>query len=566
MATEIKIPIPDQTTEEVRIVKWQKGRGDAINKGDIVLEIETDKSVMEVEAVESGVIIKILCGENDMVPVGNVVGFIGQEGEKVDAGATAAPAAAKNPVSNTASPEAAVAPAATNSTATSATEIKIPIPDQTTEEVRIVKWQKGVGETVSKGEIILEIETDKSVMEVEATGSGVILQQLFNESDMVPVGNVVGYIGQPGAKIEAPVQEKTPVEITPTATTAPTATAATVITSAGETIVKASPVAKKLAAKLGIDLSQVKGTGPNGRIVRDDVENFQTAVPAARTDGRIFASPNARRLARELNVDIDSVTGTGPNGRIVGEDVKKHASSAPATTPEAGPAAGQPVPGTEEPISKMRRAIGANLQMSSRDVPHFNTTMSIDMSQAIEVRTQLNQNREKSRRISVNDLVVKACAVALQEYPAVNSRLTDTSIKYLADINIGIATAIDKGLVVPVLTNADQRNWDDLAQEAKKLAQQARLGKILNAGKGTFTISNLGMFGVDNFTAIINPPESAILAVGATQNTVVDIGGGIGVRPIMKVTLCSDHRVIDGALAAQFLQRMKRYLEEEICT
>jgi pyruvate dehydrogenase E2 component (dihydrolipoamide acetyltransferase) len=250
-------------------------------------------------------------------------------------------------------------------------------------------------------------------------------------------------------------------------------------------------------------------------------------------------------------------------------DVEQYAKTKPAAKaappPAAAvPAAGQPKPGTEVPLTKMRRAIGVNLQKSFRDTPHFNVTMSVDMSRAIEFRTKINEGREKTQRISVNDLVVKACAVALQEYPAVNSRLGEDSISYLADINIGVATAVEAGLVVPVLSNTDKRSWDEIALETKRLAQQARQGKILGAGKGTFTVSNLGMFGVEQFTAIINPPESAILAVGGVKNEVVDIGSGIGVRPIMKVTLCSDHRVIDGVLAAEFLRRVKMYLEDEI--
>jgi len=180
------------------------------------------------------------------------------------------------------------------------------------------------------------------------------------------------------------------------------------------------------------------------------------------------------------------------------------------------------------------------------------------------VRTKLNAGRPKEKRISVNDLAVRAAALALKRYSGVNSRMDENEIHYLKDINVGVATAVEAGLVVPVLTNADERSWDDLAGETKRLALEARAGKIVNAGKGTFTVSNLGMFGVEEFTAIINPPESAILAVGAVKNEVVDIGVGIGVRPMMKMTLCSDHRVVDGALAAQFLRAIKVYLEEEI--
>jgi len=428
-----------------------------------------------------------------------------------------------------------------------ATEIKIPIPDQVTEEVRIVKWHKAEGDAVNKGEVVLEVETDKSVIEVEALGAGVILQRSCVEDDMVPVGEVVGMIGQAGEKVDTS-SSKTVVAAKKVSEAIPQAEVHSNIK------IKATPVAKKMAKKLGVDLGQVTGSGPNGRIVKEDVEAF------AQGGLRIKASPNARRLAKELGVELAELRGSGPAGRIIGIDVRQYAESAP----EAAAAAGQPEPGTSVAITKMRRAIGMVLQGSSRDTPHFNVTVSIDMSRAMKFRTEINEGRAKEKRISVNDLVLRACALALKYYPAANSRFEQDKISYLADINIGVATSVDTGLVVPALVNADKLSWDDMAVETKRLAQQARLGKILNAGKGTFTVSNLGMFGIDNFTAIINPPESAILAVGGIKDEVVAIEGNIGIRPMMKVTLCSDHRIIDGALAAEFLRWVKVYLEEEI--
>lgn len=456
-----------------------------------------------------------------------------------------------------------------------ATEVKIPIPDQTTEEVRVVKWQVAPGDAVKKGQVILEVETDKSVMEVESIADGVLLSQLFSEDDMVAVGETVGFVGEAGEKVEAPAKASEAKGSAPAVTASASApvSAAPAAVAPVDGGTKASPVARRLAGELGIDLSKVAGSGPNGRITKEDVQAFGSAPIAAAPAAvravvpgqRVKASPNAKRLAGELGVDIAMVAGSGPDGRVVGRDVEAFAGSAPAgAAVAAGPAAGQPTPGTSAPLSKMRRAIGINLQTSSRDTPHFNVTMSIEMSRAMAVRGKLNEGRDKSERVSVNDLVVKACAVALERYPAVNSRLYEDRIEYLADINIGIATAVSEGLIVPVMVGADKLSWYEMAQQAKLLASQARAGKIIGAGKGTFTVSNLGMFGVDNFTAIINPPESAILAVGAVKNEVVDIGGGIGVRPIMKATLCSDHRVIDGALAAEFLRWVKVYLEEQI--
>lgn len=432
-----------------------------------------------------------------------------------------------------------------------AKEIKIPIPDQTTEKVRIVSWKKQVGQKINQGEILMEVETDKSVQEVEAMASGTILALYVNVDDMVPVGQVVGFIGEAGEKVEAPAGA---VAAAP-ATAAPAAKAAAVEVPSPS--VSASPVARKLAAQLGVDLGSLAGSGSHGKIMRADVEG---AKPVVGQGGRILASPNARRLAREKGVDLAHLKGSGPGGRIIGRDVL----AAPAGSAKAGPAAGQPQPGTRVALSKMRRAIGVNLQNSFRDIPHFFVQMSVNMGQALAVREELNKGRPKETRVSVNDLVIRAVALALRRFPAVNSRLEEDAVHYLAEVNIGVATALDTGLVVPVLAKADERGWDDLAAEAKRIATEARSGKIVGAGKGTFTISNLGMYGVDCFTAIINPPEAGILAVGAVKNEVVDIGGGIGVRPIMRLTLSSDHRLVDGALAAQFLQAIKKYLEEEI--
>lgn len=485
-----------------------------------------------------------------------------------------------------------------------ATEIKIPIPDQTTEEVRVVKWHKAAGDAVAVGEVVLEVETDKSVIEVEALGAGEVLAQLFAEDDMVPVGEVVGFIGAAGEQVDVPTKaaaQAAPAAAETKPAAAPAAPAPAAAPAAAPAVVdsriKASPVAKKVAARLGVDLSQVKGSGPNGRIVKDDVERFApsgpavaAAVPAATVaavpvairaklvDGRIVASPNAKRLAKELSVDLMQVAGTGPNERVVGADVQKAAAAGTAQSSAAagaavaaavppiptGPAAGQPQPGTEVEVTKMRRAIAVNLQKSSRDTPHFNATMAINMKRAFTFRQQINAGVDKSERVSVNDLVVKACAVALTQYPAVNSRWCETTIKYMGAINIGVATAVPDGLIVPVLTDADQRSWREMAVENKRLVASARQGKVIGMGKGTFTISNLGMYGVDEFTGIINPPEAAILTVGATKDEVVAVDGMIGIQPTMKVMLCSDHRVIDGALAAQFLGAVKLYLEEQI--
>jgi pyruvate dehydrogenase E2 component (dihydrolipoyllysine-residue acetyltransferase) len=439
-----------------------------------------------------------------------------------------------------------------------AVEIKVPIPDQTTEEVRIVAWRKAVGDVVKKGEVVLEIETDKAVMEVESIGDGVILKQLVQVDDMVAVGKVIGFIGVAGEEVAAGEAEPVKTDLKSDEKTS-------VDSNVTRKKVAVTPLARKIAEKTGIDLENIKGTGSHGKVIRKDVEQFSSGSVSSVTlsrEGRLFASPNAKRLAKELGVDLYSVRGTGVDGRIVGKDVQAYAETKPAI--DYSPTAGQPQPGTEVELTKMRRAIGINLQKSFRDTPHFNVTMSIDMTRAMKFRSEINNGKEKSEKVSVNDLVVKACALALRKYPAVNSKFMEDRIKYEADVNVGIATALDTGLVVPVALNTDKLDWKQLAAETKAIIKQAREGKLVGLGKGTFTISNLGMFGVDEFTAIVNPPEAAILAVGGLKQEVVVIDGMIGIRPIMKLTLCSDHRVVDGALAAQFLLAVKHYLEEDI--
>lgn len=555
MAIEVKVPIPDQTTEEVRIVEWKKAVGDSVKRGEVILEIETDKAVMEVESVGEGVLLKQLVMVDDMVPVGQVIGFIGESGEVVDAG-TATAETAKPVTAIAADSDTGKVPAVKLNE--NVREVKIPIPDQTTEEVRIVDWKKSVGDPVKRGEVILEIETDKAVMEVESAGEGVLLQQLVKVDDMVPVGQVIGFIGPKGTKVSTRAQSPAAAKaahgkVVPAATAIPVSSAA------------ASPLAKKIAAKTGVDLDKVKGTGAHGKIMRKDVEGGATVaagLSASVHGGRLFASPNAKRLAKELGVDLSAVTGTGPNNRITGVDVRAYAQQHPVGAVVA--VEGQPVPGTEVELTKMRRAIGINLQNSFRDTPHFNVTMSIDMTRALKFRGDINKGKEKPEKVSVNDLVVKACSIALRKYPAVNSKFLEDRIRYEADVNIGVATAVEAGLIVPVVLNTDKLSWKELAAATKDVVGQARGGKLVGLGKGTFTVSNLGMFGVDEFTAIINPPEAAILAVGGLKDEVVAENGMIGIKPIMKVTLCSDHRVVDGALAAQFLRCIKLYLEEEI--
>jgi pyruvate dehydrogenase E2 component (dihydrolipoamide acetyltransferase) len=382
-------------------------------------------------------------------------------------------------------------------------EVVMPKWGLTMEEGLIGQWLKNEGDEVTKGEPLLEVETEKMANVVESPASGILTQIVHPAGSTIAITDVIAVIGAPGESVsryQATPQAKATESATSEETTTPE--------KASSARIRISPLVKKRVLKLGIDVSQVRGSGPNGRILLEDVENF---------------ARSGQKQDMEETATGDIVT-----------------------------------------ITKMRRAIGKVLQHSFRDTPHFNVTMPIVMTRALEFRQQFNESRPKQEQISVNDLLVKACAMALKQHPAVNSRLEEDHILHLTEINIGIATAIDSGLVVPVLRQADQYDWQTLVAETRRLVQQARAGKVIGAGEGTFTISNLGMFGVEQFTAIINPPESAILAVGGIHNEAVEINGAAVFRPTMKVTLAADHRIIDGSQAAQFLLAIKTYLEEKI--
>jgi pyruvate dehydrogenase E2 component (dihydrolipoamide acetyltransferase) len=379
------------------------------------------------------------------------------------------------------------------------------------EEGLIGQWLKNEGDVVEEGEPLLEVETEKMANVVESPASGTLAQIIHPAGSTIPITDVIAVIAAPGEKVSdcqstQPVSEARTEPATGAQAVEPQAASPGAKTPSRINI---SPMAKKRALKLGVDLSRVKPSGANGRIMMEDIETFVRSSQ--------------------------------------GQKIPESADS-----------------GNCVPLTNMRRAIGQALQHSVRESPHFNVTMPITMSRALEFRKQFNDPLPKEKRISVNDLLIKACAVALKQSPAVNSRLETDHIRHLEEVNIGMAVALDSGLVVPVLRQADQYDWGGLAAESRRLVEQAQAGKIIGIGEGTFTVSNLGMFGVEHFTAIINPPESAILAVGGIRNEAVEIDGAVAFRPMMKVTLASDHRVIDGALAARFLLAIKTYLEEKI--
>jgi len=529
--------------EEGVIASWLKKVGDTVKPGDILAEVETDKATMELESYEEGVLLYVGVKEKDSVPVNGIIAIIGEKGEAFQHLLSGAPAAA--PKVEAAIPASAPAPVVTEvkapAVATSsipAVVVTMPKMSDTMQEGTISAWLKKVGDAVKSGEIIAEVETDKATMELESYEDGVLLYIGVEAGGSVPVDGIIAVIGekgadyqsllaahQGGASIAAPVEVAIPAApVAPVATTAPSVVQATVVaavpSSTGTERVKASPLAKKIASETGVDIRQVSGSGEGGRIVKRDIETF---VPAAAT-----ASPQA---------------------------ASSQAGIAPALGQESF---------REEKVSQMRKTIAKRLAESKYSAPHFYLTMEINMDKAIEARKSMNEFG--TAKISFNDLVIKAAAAALRQNPKVNSSWLGDKIRYNDHIHIGMAVAVEEGLLVPVIRFADQLSLSQISNQAKSLGQKAKNKELQPKDweGNTFTISNLGMFGIDEFTAIINPPDACILAVGGIKETVIVKDGQMKIGNVMKVTLSCDHRVVDGAVGSAFLLSLKGLLEDPV--
>ncbi|MFP5040457.1 pyruvate dehydrogenase complex dihydrolipoamide acetyltransferase [Parasediminibacterium sp. JCM 36343] len=555
MAEVILMPRLSDTMTEGVIAAWHKQVGDTVKKGEVLAEIETDKATMELESYKDGILLHIGTKAGGNLQVNDLLAILGTAGEDIsgllNGGASAAPAATPAPAEP--KPSEAVPVAAASAPATSAAPAVDPasmeevvlmprLSDTMTEGV-IASWQKNIGDTVKKGEVLAEIETDKATMELESYKNGKLLYQGAKAGDKILVNDLLCIIGEDGLDIDAivnavknpgaasaaaPVAEaKTEAPATSTAaTTAPAAEAAVV----NDGRILASPLAKKVAADKGIDLKYVQGSGDNGRIIKNDVDNFKPAAPA----------PAAKAEAAPT------------------------APAAPAPTAYSKPAETGVVSFDDVPVSQMRKVIAKRLGESLFTAPHFYVTMTIDMDAAIAARTKINENAKS--KISFNDLVLKATSLALKQHPKINSSWLGDKIRINHHVNIGVAVAVEEGLLVPVVRFADTKSLSQINAEVKDYAQKAKDKKLQPADweGSTFTISNLGMFGVDEFTAIINPPDACILAVGGIAQVPVVKNGQVVPGNIMKLTLSCDHRVVDGAAGAAFLLTLKSFLEEPI--
>ena len=547
MAEVILMPRLSDTMTEGVIAAWHKKVGDTVKKGDLLAEIETDKATMELESYQDGVLLHIGTPRGGKLQVNDLLAIFGKEGEDISAliaGANVAPVAASAPVAETPAPAQAVASAASGVDYSKMEEVVLmPRLSDTMTEGVIAGWQKKVGDTVKKGEVLADIETDKATMELESYKDGVLLYQGAQKGDKILVNDLLCIIGQAGMDIDAIVNGlKSGAGATtaaPAASAAPAPVAASVATPAtvsapaasaqvvNEGRIFASPLAKKIAQEKGIDLKYVKGTGENGRITRSDLENY---TPSS-SNPNSFASQeggSSHQLPSQLHV---------PAGTVSFVDT---------------------------PVSQMRKVIAKRLSESLFTAPHFYLTMKINMDAAIKARTLLNENA--TTKISFNDMIVKATALSLKQHPKVNSSWMGDFIRENHHVNIGIAVAVDEGLLVPVLRFADSLSLSQISGNVKEFAKKAKDKKLQPADweGSTFTISNLGMFGIDSFTAIINPPDACILAVGGIAQEPVVKNGQVVPGNVMNVTLSCDHRVVDGATGAAFLQTLKSLLEEPL--
>jgi pyruvate dehydrogenase E2 component (dihydrolipoamide acetyltransferase) len=540
MAEVILMPRLSDTMTEGVIAAWHKKIGDPVKKGDLLAEIETDKATMELESYKDGTLLHIGGDKGAKIQVDDLLAIVGSPGEDISnlvsgTKGGAAPQPAPQAAPQPAPAPQQTAPAAGGMDLSKMDEVVLmPRLSDTMTEGVIASWHKNVGDDVKKGDVLADIETDKATMELESYKNGKLLYQGAKPGEKIAVNDLLCIIGEEG-KVD----------------------------------VNAIIAAAKGGGQPPAAAPQQQAAQPAQQAAP---QQAQAAAPPVSqpTDGRIKASPLAKQLAKEKGIDLSQVQGTGDNGRIVKSDIDNFVPRQQAAAqPQPQPAKAQPVVSGQEgftdiTVSQMRKVIAKRLVESKFSAPHFYLTMEINMDNAIQARAQMNEVSDV--KISFNDMVVKAAAMALRKHPAVNSSWMGDFIRQYQHIHIGVAVAIEDGLIVPVVRFTDQKSLSQIAAETKELSGKARNKKLQpNEFTGnTFTISNLGMMDIEEFTAIINPPDSAIMAVGKIKEVVVRKGDGFGVSNVMKITLSCDHRSVDGAVGSAFLQTFKKYMENPV--
>ncbi|RZN82634.1 MAG: pyruvate dehydrogenase complex dihydrolipoamide acetyltransferase [Winogradskyella sp.] len=534
MAEVINMPRLSDTMEEGTVASWLKQVGDKVEEGDILAEIETDKATMEFESFYEGTLLHIGVQEGETTEVDKLLAIIGEEGEDISGLLNGnAQVEKSDAIPEGEDTEANISDVDFGASSTDLPEgvivVTMPRLSDTMEEGTVASWLKQVGDEIEEGDILAEIETDKATMEFESFNSGTLLHVGLQEGDSAKVDALLAIIGPAGTdvsavaknfKVAAPAKEEEPkaekkVEAPKTEVKKEIVASNAVNTSTNERVF-ASPLAKKMAKEKGINLSQVNGSGENGRVVKRDIENF---TPAAATTS---SAPVAKFVATGQE-DFDEVAN-----------------------------------------SNMRKAIAKNLAKSKFTAPHYYLNVEFDMDNAIAFRIQYNSIPDT--KISFNDMIVKACALALRQHPQVNSQWFDDKIRLNNHVHIGVAVAVPDGLLVPVVRFVNEQSLPQIGAAVRDYAGRARNKKLLldEMEGSTFTISNLGMFGIESFTSIINQPNSAILSVGAIVQKPVVKDGQVVAGNTMKLTLACDHRTVDGATGAQFLQTLKGYIENPV--
>ena len=538
MATIINMPRLSDTMEEGVVASWLKNVGDKVEEGDILAEIETDKATMEFESFHEGVLLHIGVQEGGSAPVDTLLAIIGEQGEDIAAllNGNDAPTQTKetSTVAQNSNEEVALKREAV-AMPEGAIVINMPRLSDTMEEGTVASWLKNVGDKVEEGDILAEIETDKATMEFESFNEGVLLHIGVQEGEVAAVDTLLAIIGKQGTDIT------------------------TVLATLNSGNTSSSSTEKRTIQKEETPKVIAK-------------EETKVAVETTTSGGRIFASPLAKKIAKDKNFNLADIKGSGENGRIVKKDVENYTpvaikveapvSNSSATVNNFAIAGEENT--SEVKNSQMRKAIAKALGNSKFSAPHFYLNIEVDMDNAMASRKIINAIPDT--KVSFNDMVVKACAMALKKHPNVNTSWTDNNTLFHSHIHIGVAVAVAEGLVVPVVKHTDALSLTQIGASVRDLAGKARNKKISPAEMqgSTFTVSNLGMFGIESFTSIINQPNSAILSVGAIVQKPVVKNGEIVVGNTMKLTLACDHRTVDGAVGAQFLQTLKTFIENPV--
>lgn len=540
MAEVINMPRLSDTMEEGTVATWLKKVGDKVEEGDILAEIETDKATMEFESFYEGTLLYIGVQEGETTKVDELLAIIGEEGEDISdlLNASSEPSkenktTSEEPLNNNTEKE--------NSESVSleipegVTVVTMPRLSDTMEEGTVATWLKKVGDKVEEGDILAEIETDKATMEFESFDSGTLLYIGLEEGQSAKVDALLAILGPEGTDVSNIAKNFNKTQ---------------------------TPTPKVEAPKVETPKTVVQNE-PKTQISKQEQKSVTSAAANSVTSGRLFVSPLAKKMAEERHINLSQVQGSGDNGRIVKRDIENFT---PATT---GANVATFVPAGQESFeevanSQMRKTIAKRLAQSKFTAPHYYLNVEFDMDNAIAFREQFNSLPDT--KISFNDMIVKACALALKQHPQVNSQWFDDRMKLNHHVHIGVAVAVPDGLVVPVVKFANEQSLPQIGASVKEFAKKARDKKLTpqEMEGSTFTVSNLGMFGIESFTSIINQPNSAILSVGAIVQKPVVKNGKIVVGNTMKLCMACDHRTVDGATGAQFLQTLKGYIENPV--